>query len=111
MFSYAELTVFQSMKICLLCIGNELLAGKTINTNAAWISRSISYLGPKVVLQTVVPDHEPSIIGMLRQMINEQAPSCIIITGGLGPTEDDVTRSALFSFVDATEKFDKKYWN
>ena len=83
---------------------HELLAGKTINTNAFWISRSISYLGPKVVLQTVVPDHEPSIIGMLRQMINEQAPSCIIITG-LGPTEDDVTRSALFSFVDATEKF------
>ena len=99
------------MKICLLCIGNELLAGRTINTNAAWISRSISYLGPKVILQTVVPDHKPSIIMMLRQMINEQNPSCIIITGGLGPTEDDVTRSALFSFVDAKEKFDKKYWN
>jgi len=99
------------MKICLLCIGNELLVGRTINTNATWISRSISYLGPKVVIQTVVPDHEPSIRGMLRQMIDEQAPSCIIITGGLGPTEDDVTRSALFRFVDAEEKFDKKYWN
>ena len=98
------------MKISLLCIGNELLNGKTINTNAAWIGKQISQLGSEIIEQAVVPDIELSIINKLNEMVNEK-PSCIIITGGLGPTDDDVTRSSLFKFVNTSENFDSNYWS
>ena len=98
------------MNIALLSIGNELLSGDTLNTNAAWIGRKVTELGCSVHRQITVPDDGLSIIDGLKRLINSK-PNYIIITGGLGPTDDDITRTTLFKFVGTDAVFDIEYWS
>ncbi len=110
MLSYAEPSIFQSMNISILSIGDELLSGRTLNTNATWIGKTLTEIGCVILDQTVIPDDESTIIKTLNAMIDTNKESCLIITGGLGPTEDDVTRQSLFKYVGAEEEFDSEYW-
>ena len=98
------------MNIALLSIGNELLSGDTLNTNAAWIGRKVTELGCSVQRQITVPDDESSIVDGLNRLIDSK-PNYLIITGGLGPTEDDITRTTLFRFVGTEAVFDNDYWS
>jgi nicotinamide-nucleotide amidase len=77
------------MRIELINTGTELVLGDTINTNAAWIGQRLAALGLKVARQTIVPDG--AVIG---EVLAEAAgrSEVVITTGGLGPTNDDVTR-------------------
>lgn len=79
------------MKIELINTGTELLLGDTINTNAAWIGQRLSALGLQVGRQTVVPDG-----AIIKEAITEAATrsDVLIITGGLGPTNDDMSRES-----------------
>ena len=97
------------MKISILTIGNELLSGDTINTNVAWIGRKMTELGCLVSQQRTVPDEEEAILKNLKQMCNE-SPDYLILTGGLGPTSDDITRDTIFKFVNTDSYFDEDYW-
>ena len=97
------------MNISLICIGNELLSGKTLNTNASWIGRRLGDNGCIIGEQLVVPDEKNSIISGLDHIVGND-PDCIIITGGLGPTDDDITRSTIFEYVDTDSTFDEDYW-
>lgn len=74
----------------LICIGNELLIGKVLNTNAHWLARRITSLGLLVRRITVVGDDLDEISSAIREAI-QRKPSFIITTGGLGPTFDDKT--------------------
>ena len=56
------------MKVSILCIGNELLSGKTLNTNASWISRKLSDIGCDIVEHLVVPDIKETIITGLEHL-------------------------------------------
>jgi nicotinamide-nucleotide amidase len=74
----------------IICIGNELLIGKIMNTNAHWLATQITQLGATVTRITVIQD----IVKEIGRTINEakaRKPSFIITTGGLGPTFDDKT--------------------
>ena len=77
------------MKIEILNTGSELLLGTTQNTHAAWIGGQLLHLGLRVARQTTVPDGDP-----IREALGEAVAraDAVIITGGLGPTSDDVTR-------------------
>ena len=77
------------MRIELINTGTELVLGDTINTNAAWLGQRLAALGLQVMRQTVVPDG--AIIG---EVLAEAAARAevLVVTGGLGPTNDDVTR-------------------
>jgi nicotinamide-nucleotide amidase len=77
------------MRIELINTGTELVLGDTINTNAAWIGQRLAALGLMVGRQTIVPDG--AVIG---EVLAEAAgrSDVVIATGGLGPTNDDVTR-------------------
>ena len=97
------------MNISLLCIGNELLAGKTLNTNASWIGKRLNGHGCSIGEHLVVPDKKTSIISGLDFLVSHD-PDCIIITGGLGPTSDDITRPTIFEYVGTDSKFDSEYW-
>jgi nicotinamide-nucleotide amidase len=79
------------MIIELINTGTELLLGDTINTNAAWIGQRLAALGLKVARQTIVPDG-----AVIKTAIREAADrsELIIITGGLGPTNDDLSRES-----------------
>ena len=74
----------------IICIGNELLIGKTLNTNAHWIAQQATALGIRVNRITVVADEITEIANALSEATNRK-PRFIIITGGLGPTFDDKT--------------------
>jgi len=71
-------------------VGNELLIGKTLNTNATWLARRVTSLGLRVKRIVVVGDELDEIAKILRETLRRK-PDFIITTGGLGPTFDDKT--------------------
>ena len=77
------------MRIEILNTGTELLLGSTVNTHAAWFGQELFKLGLRVARQTTVPDGEA-----IREAIGEAIgrADVLIVTGGLGPTSDDLTR-------------------
>ncbi|MCS7114608.1 MAG: nicotinamide mononucleotide deamidase-related protein [Nitrososphaerota archaeon] len=79
-----------SMQMEIVCVGNELLIGKTLNTNAQWLSKRATSLGVTVKRITVVGDDVEEIASAIREAV-QRKPRFIITTGGLGPTFDDKT--------------------
>jgi nicotinamide-nucleotide amidase len=74
----------------IICVGNELLIGKTLNTNAQWIAKQATALGITVNRVTVVADDVNEIANTIREVLRRK-PQFTITTGGLGPTFDDKT--------------------
>jgi len=74
----------------IICIGNELLIGKTLNTNAQWLAKRITTLGLKIHRITIIGDNIEEISKAIQEAI-QRNPRFIITTGGLGPTFDDKT--------------------
>lgn len=83
-----------SQQVELLCIGNELLIGKTLNTNAQWLAKRITSLGLAVSRITVVADNINEIAHAIQESIKRSA-AFLLTTGGLGPTFDDKTLDGL----------------
>jgi nicotinamide-nucleotide amidase len=80
-------------RIALVSIGNEVLSGDTLNTNAAWIGRRCAAIGALVTEQRTVPDERAAIIEAVSAL--RTRADLVVTTGGLGPTHDDVTVAAL----------------
>ncbi len=97
------------MNIALITIGNELLAGFTVNTNASWIGTQVLKAGGKVLWHQTIGDSKEEIHQALRSVPSEC--DTVIVTGGLGPTHDDVTAYALYDYADDSPVFDESYWN
>ena len=97
------------MRVSILTIGNELLSGKTINTNASWISKELSLIGASVNSHLTIPDEKNRITDTLNLLFSLDI-DLIICTGGLGVTDDDITREVIFDYFDSKEVFDKDYW-
>ena len=74
----------------IICVGNELLIGKTLNTNSQWLSKRVTAIGIAVKRVTVVADKVPEIAVAIHEAL-QRKPQFIITTGGLGPTFDDKT--------------------
>ena len=77
----------------ILCVGTELLLGNILNGNARWLSEELASLGLPHFRQTVVGDNRDRLIALVQEMA--QRVSVLIITGGLGPTPDDLTTEAI----------------
>lgn len=77
-------------------IGNELLFGKTINTNAAFIAEKLYETGIEVNKSIVIPDNPDTIISTIADSFKET--NWIITTGGLGPTKDDMTKNVIAQY-------------
>lgn len=88
-----------SVQVELICVGNELLIGKTLNTNAQWLAKRITSLGLSVRRITVVGDYVDEIASAIKESI-QRKPAFIITTGGLGPTFDDKTLEGVAKAVD-----------
>src|SRR5436853_1734633 len=80
----------------LLTIGDEILYGQIVDTNSQWMSVALSNAGIKVVRKTSVGDSESEIIRALAEA--ESRADVILITGGLGPTSDDLTKPCLAKY-------------
>lgn len=88
------------MNIEILAIGDELLIGQTINTNASWLGQELSKIGARVTRSLVVADDKQRILEAIDQCYPET--NCVIITGGLGPTKDDITKHTLCEYFETT---------
>lgn len=84
------------MKAHIITIGDEILIGQTIDTNSAWIGKQLSSLGFNVDGITSVHDLREDILDALKNA--EVKSDVIVITGGLGPTSDDITKQTLCDF-------------
>src|ERR1700689_3621157 len=81
------------MTCAVLCIGTELTRGELTNTNASWLSASLTDLGFEVVEDVVVDDDRARIMATLDRL--GRFAKIIVCTGGLGPTTDDLTAEAV----------------
>lgn len=81
------------MRAVILSVGDELSLGQTLDTNSRWIAEQLVRHGVFPAYHLTLPDDRPAITAALRQAA--AAAELVIVTGGLGPTEDDLTRHAL----------------
>jgi nicotinamide-nucleotide amidase len=86
--------VYVPQTIEIICIGNELLIGKTLNTNAQWLAKRITNLGLNVHRISIVGDDIDEISRATQETL-KRSPRFLITTGGLGPTFDDKTLEGL----------------
>ena len=84
-------------KASIISVGNELLSGQTIDTNASWLSRKLFSIGIPVVSSYTVADDIDSIVRALKLARGDA--DLVLVTGGLGPTDDDLTRQAFAKFL------------
>ncbi len=91
----------------IVSIGNELLIGKTLNTNTHWLTKRITSLGLNVNRITVVGDDVEKIAEVINEAIGRN-PEFVITTGGLGPTFDDKTFEGIARAFNSTLKVDEK---
>src|SRR5690625_5225243 len=88
------------MKAEIICIGDELLLGQIMETNSAWIAQQLSKVSVPVVQIATVADEEKAILEALESASNRA--ELVIITGGLGPTRDDVTKKTAAKYFNTT---------
>jgi nicotinamide-nucleotide amidase len=84
------------MQAEIITIGDELLIGQVIDTNSAWMAQRLNLIGIKVHQITSVSDSRPHIIEALNEA--SKRAELIFITGGLGPTKDDITKKVLSEY-------------
>jgi molybdenum cofactor synthesis domain-containing protein len=85
------------MRVALVTVGDELLAGDTVNTNAAWLARQLTDRGATVERVIAIPDRVADIAAV----VNEYRANydAVLVTGGIGPTHDDVTMESVAAAV------------
>ena len=84
------------MNAHIITIGDEILIGQTLNTNAAYIGSRLIELSIDIKKTSVVGDNETQILNEFKTCFNEN--DLVIVTGGLGPTHDDITRQCILKF-------------
>ena len=87
------------IRVELISIGNELLAGHTVNTNASWLANALAGIGARVHWITTISDTPDEIISALK--LASQRADMIISTGGLGPTPDDLTKQTIAGYFNS----------
>ena len=85
------------MKAELIAVGTEILTGQIVNTNAQFLSEKCAELGIDVYFHTAVGDNEQRLLSVLE--IASKRSDLVILCGGLGPTEDDLTKQTLATFL------------
>ncbi len=90
----------------IISIGDELLIGQVVNTNASWMAEKLNEIGVDVKNINAVADDGNAINKALKQALKNY--DVVLITGGLGPTKDDITKKILCKFFKSRLVFDKK---
>src|SRR3712207_5000064 len=92
------------MKAELIAVGTEILTGQIVNTNAQFLSEKMAELGIDVYFQTAVGDNEERLLSVID--IAAKRSDLVILCGGLGPTEDDLTKQTLAKYLGKDLVFD-----
>jgi nicotinamide-nucleotide amidase len=89
----------------IITIGDELLIGQVVDTNSAWMAQELNKLGFDVRYKTTVGDVEQDILDAFECAFSRA--SIILVTGGIGPTKDDITKKTLCTFFNTSLVFDE----
>src|ERR1700749_2692418 len=91
------------MQAELITIGDEILIGQIVDTNSAWMAQKLNAIGIRVKQISSISDDKQHILSALKEA--HQRANVILITGGLGPTKDDITKKTLAEYfgVDLVE--------
>ena len=84
----------------IITIGDEILIGQTVDTNSAWLGEHLNTYGIEVIQITSINDKKESIVAAIKSA--ENRADIIMITGGLGPTKDDITKKVLADYFGAS---------
>jgi nicotinamide-nucleotide amidase len=96
------------LKATVITIGDEILIGQIVDTNSAWIGQTFSELGVKLQEIISVGDEAPQIVDALnRAKVNSQI---VLMTGGLGPTKDDITKKTLVEYFNTELELNEEVW-
>lgn len=87
------------MKAEIICIGDELLIGQTVNSNAAWMGQELNKIGIDVYQVSTISDDKNHIVDALKDALKRT--ELVLITGGLGPTRDDKTKYTLAEYFNS----------
>lgn len=98
----------KGMKAAIITIGDEILLGQILDTNSRFIARQLTAIGARTVQMLSVGDSRPEILAALKEML--QVADVVIVTGGLGPTKDDITKNALAEFFHTTLEFNPQVY-
>ena len=93
------------MKAEIVAVGSELLTPDNLDTNSLYLTRRLNEAGYRVHLKSIVGDHHGDIAAVLRAALVRS--ELIILCGGLGPTEDDLTRSAVSAVLQRPIRIDE----
>ncbi len=93
----------------IITIGDEILIGQIVDTNSAWIAQQLNQIGVKVKQISSVSDSKEHILKALSEA--EGRASLILITGGLGPTKDDITKHTLCEYFNTQLVFNQEVYN
>ena len=97
------------MYIEIITIGDELLIGQVVDTNSAWMGRELNHAGFNVNRITSISDDETDILKTLEE--STKRSQIVLITGGLGPTRDDITKSTLCKFFNTRLVFSEEIYS
>src|SRR5699024_10629451 len=86
------------MKAIVITIGDELLIGQVIDSNATFIGRQLTQIGVDVVQIKTIPDADHEILKALKEA--SEGFDLVVVTGGLGPTHDDLTKRCLCTYFE-----------
>ena len=93
------------MRATIVTIGDEILIGQILDTNSRYISRALNAHGIVVAERTSIGDNRAQIVDTLDRALSQS--EVIIITGGLGPTKDDITKHTLCEYFNSTLRYDE----
>src|SRR5690606_2583889 len=88
----------------IITIGDEIMYGKIVDTNSAWLGTELGRLGVRVKQISSIADETEAIIEALNEALNRA--DIVLITGGLGPTRDDLTKQTLAQYFNCGLKLD-----
>ena len=97
------------MNVEIITIGDELLIGQVIDTNSAWIGEQLNLSGFDVNQKHTISDNREDIIQTLENSLLRSR--IVLLTGGLGPTKDDITKKTLCDYFNSEMVFNSDVFN
>jgi len=98
----------KSIRAEIITIGDEILIGQIVDTNSAWMGKQLSDIGIQVFQITSISDNKEHILNALKEA--SQRAEIVLITGGLGPTKDDVTKVSLAQYFNSSLIFNESVY-
>ena len=97
------------MQATIITIGDEILIGQVIDTNSAWMGRKLNELGVNIKEILSIKDEYHSIVSALRRVV--ESSDLVLITGGLGPTKDDITKKCIADYLGVEMEFSQSTYD